>query len=110
MPAAHPLARRKRVAFVDTLAYDQIEILAGSIVQQTLRRAAAVEGQAIRHRIQVTTFDSACRNVAAGLGIAIVPREASEAQARALGLRQRALDRCVGASGDSSCAFAPANR
>ena len=54
VPAAHPLARRRRVAFVETLAFDQIEILAGSIVQETLRRAAAVEGQAIRHRIQVT--------------------------------------------------------
>jgi DNA-binding transcriptional LysR family regulator len=86
VPVAHPLARRKRVAFVETLAFDHIEILAGSIVQETLRRAAAVEGQAIRHRIQVTTFDSACRSVAAGLGIAIVPREASESQARALGL------------------------
>ena len=39
--------------FVDTLAYEQIEILAGSIVQITLRRAAAMAGQTIRHRIQV---------------------------------------------------------
>ena len=86
VPAGHPLTRRKRVAFVDTLPYEQVEILAGSIVQLTLRRAAAVVGQTIRHRIQVTTFDAACRSVAAGLGIAIVPREASAAQARALGL------------------------
>lgn len=85
-PAAHPLARRKRVAFADTLAYEQIEILAGSIVQMTLRRAAAMENGTIRHRIQVSTFDAALRNVAAGLGIAIVPREASETQARTLRL------------------------
>jgi DNA-binding transcriptional LysR family regulator len=86
VPARHPLARRKRVAFVDTLAWEQIEILAGSIVQLTLRRAAAVAEQTIRHRIQVTTFDAALRNVAAGLGIAIVPREACALQARSLGL------------------------
>jgi len=86
VPAAHPLARRKRVAFVDTLGYEQIEILAGSIVMLTLRRAAAVAGTTIRHRIQVTTVDSACRAVAAGLGIAIVPREASATQALTLGL------------------------
>jgi len=83
---AHPLARRKRLAFVDTLDCEQIEILAGSIVQQTLRRAAALAEKTIRHRIQVTTFDAACRTVAAGLGIAVVPREACEAQARTLGL------------------------
>src|SRR6185295_19525348 len=78
LPPTHPLARRKSVDFVATLAYEHIEILAGSMVQLTLRRAAAVAGQTIRHRIQVSTIDAACRNVAAGLGIAIVPREAAE--------------------------------
>ena len=87
VPSSHPLARRKKVAFVDTLAYDQIEILAGSIVQITLKRTAAMAGKELRQRIQVTTFDAACRNVAAGLGIAIVPRESAEPYAQALGLR-----------------------
>ncbi|MFO1324344.1 MAG: LysR family transcriptional regulator [Burkholderiales bacterium] len=87
VPAAHPLARRKSVAYVDTLAHEQIEILPGSIVQQTLRRVAAVAGRAIRHRIQVTSIDAACRNVAAGLGIAIVPREAAAPHAQVLGLK-----------------------
>jgi DNA-binding transcriptional LysR family regulator len=91
VPATHPLARRKSAAFVATLAYEHIEILAGSMVQLTLRRAAAMAGQTIRHRIQVSTFDAACRNVAAGLGIAIVPREAADAHARSLGLRLLAL-------------------
>jgi DNA-binding transcriptional LysR family regulator len=36
-------------------------------------------------------LDAACRNVAAGLGIAIVPREAVEAHVRSLGLRILAL-------------------
>ena len=86
VPQGHPLARRKRIAFVDTLDYEQIEILAGSIVQLTLRRAAALAGKTIRHRMQVTTLDAACRSVAAGLGIAVVPREACETQVRSLGL------------------------
>jgi len=87
VPAVHPLAHRKSVAFGETLAFDQIEIQPGSIVQITLHRAAAVAGQIIRHRIQVSTFDAACRNVAAGLGIAIVPQEAADAHARSLRLR-----------------------
>jgi DNA-binding transcriptional LysR family regulator len=91
VPSAHPLARHKRVSFAATLAYEQIEIQPGSMVQITLRRAAAMAGQTIRHRIQVSTFDAACRNVAAGLGIAIVPREAAEAHVRSLGLRLLAL-------------------
>ena len=91
MPPAHPLARRKSVTFAATLAFDQIEIQPGSMVQITLRRAAAMAGQTIRHRIQVSTIDAACRNAAAGLGIAIVPREAAEAHVRSLGLRMLAL-------------------
>jgi DNA-binding transcriptional LysR family regulator len=87
MPPSHPLARRKKVALVDTLPYEQIEILVGSIVQGTLRRFAAMAGQTLRHRIQVSTFEAACRNVAAGLGIAVVPREAVDASVDALGLK-----------------------
>ena len=44
-------------------------------------------GRTLQYRIQVTTFDAACRSVAAGLGIAIVPREAAEAYAQALSLQ-----------------------
>ena len=91
LPPAHPLARRKAVAFAATLPYEQIEIQPGSMVQITLRRAAAMASQTIRHRIQVSTIDAACRNVAAGLGIAIVPREAAEARVQSLGLRMLAL-------------------
>jgi DNA-binding transcriptional LysR family regulator len=87
LPPTHPLARRRSVAYADTLSHEQIEIQPGSIVQITLRRVAAMAGQTIRHRIQVSTFDAACRHAAAGLGIAIVPREVASAQAQALGLR-----------------------
>ncbi len=87
LPAAHALARLRTLAYAETLPFEQIEIQRGSIVQTTLARAAALAGREIRHRITVTTFDAACRNVAAGLGIAVVPREAAGAQARSLGLR-----------------------
>jgi DNA-binding transcriptional LysR family regulator len=76
MLAKHPLARRKRLSFAETLEFEQIEIQSGSMVQAALRRAAALANQPLRQRIQVSTFDAACRNVAAGLGLAVVPREA----------------------------------
>ena len=44
-------------------------------------------GATLCYRIQVSTFDAACRNVAAGLGIAIVPLEVAAAFALTLGLR-----------------------
>jgi DNA-binding transcriptional LysR family regulator len=87
MLPAHPLAKKKSVAFVDALPYEQIEISPGSIVQATLRRAAERANLPLRHRIQVSTFDAACRNIAAGLGIAVVPREVAQTYARTSGLR-----------------------
>ena len=91
MLPSHPLARRRELAFVETLPYEQIEIEPGSVVQLTLRRAAAIAGQSLQYRIQVSTFDAACRNVAAGLGIAIVPREAADPYVKALGLKMLSL-------------------
>ena len=77
----------KKTAFSESLAYEHVEILASGIVQATLKRSAAKAGKTLRQRIQVTTFDAACRNVAAGLGVAIVPREVAATYAQGLGLR-----------------------
>lgn len=86
MSPGHELARRKRLAFADILEFEHIEIQSGSMVQAALRRAAALANRPLRQRILVSTFDAACRNVAAGLGLAVVPREAVEAFTRALKL------------------------
>ena len=86
VPAAHPLARRKALAYADTFGIEQIEIQPGSMVQLTLRRAAAMAGRTVVHRIQVSTFDAACRNVAAGLGSRRFRAKPADAQARSLGL------------------------
>lgn len=87
VPATHHLSKFTQIAYEDTLAYDQVEILAGSIVQSTLKQSAALAGKTVRNRVQVTTFQSACHNVAAGLGLAIVPREGAEIYSRLLGLK-----------------------
>jgi DNA-binding transcriptional LysR family regulator len=51
-----------------------------------LRRQAALAGKPMLTRIQVSSLDAACRIVAAGLGLAVLPREATEPHARASGL------------------------
>jgi DNA-binding transcriptional LysR family regulator len=91
VPAMHPLASRKRVAFVDTLAYPQVDVQPGSIMQSMLARYAARAGRSIHSRIQVSTFEAASRSVAANLGIAIIPRESAAVYAKALNLRVQPL-------------------
>jgi len=83
----HELARRKRVSFVDTLPYDRVAVKGGSIVTLTQQRLALAEGAALKWNTQVGTFDAACRIVAANLGIAIVPGEASAPLIKAFGMK-----------------------
>jgi DNA-binding transcriptional LysR family regulator len=84
---SHPLAKRKELYFEETLEYDSVSVSPGSMMEIMLRRHAAIAGKTLVHRVEASTFDSACRIVAAGLGLAISPWEAVEPTVRALGLR-----------------------
>lgn len=84
---SHPLARRKRCAFEDTLDFDHVGLPASTAVHTMLARAAAIIGRPLVYRAVVTTFDAALRCVRANLGIAVVPREVAEPVAGAFGLK-----------------------
>lgn len=87
MPPGHPLARRRRLYFADTLAHEQVSLPPDSAVQSMLQRAAALAGQPISSRVVAATFDAALRVVRARLGIAILPAELADPYAEAFGLR-----------------------
>lgn len=91
VPAAHPLARRKRVRLHDALPYDVVGMHPGSAIHNQLVRAAAEAGQELRLRMQVTSYDALCSMVAAGLGIGLIPRQ-SALIFRGLAIRLVALD------------------
>ena len=82
----HPLATRRRVRFDETLDHLSIGVAQGGMMDTMLRRQAALAGKPLLTRIQVSSLDAACRIVAAGLGLAVLPREATEPYARASGL------------------------
>lgn len=83
----HPLARRPSLRFAETLDHESIGVLPGGLVDSLLRREAALLGRLPAHRIQVSSIDAACRIVAAGLGLALLPREAAAPHAGAGRLR-----------------------
>jgi DNA-binding transcriptional LysR family regulator len=80
-PAAHRWARRKRIGFAEAL--DDVAVCAapGGMMDVLLRREAAKLGRVPDWRIQVSGMDAAARIVAAGLGPAVLPREAIEGHA-----------------------------
>jgi DNA-binding transcriptional LysR family regulator len=84
--AGHPLAARKRVSFEDTIAYEHVDITGRNILKATQQRHAAAAGKPVRYRLQVSTVDAACRIVAAGLAVAIVPSEEAKGMRQGLGL------------------------
>jgi DNA-binding transcriptional LysR family regulator len=84
---SHSLAKRRKLYFEETLDHESVSVSPGSMMEIMLRRHAAIAGKTLTHRVEASTFDSACRIVAAGLGLAISPREAVESTVRALGLK-----------------------
>lgn len=87
VPPEHPLANRKSLRFVDSLAYQHVGLEPNSAVQLTLQRAAARAGKQIKFRAIVSNFDAAFRVVAARLAISVVPSRVSLPYADILDLR-----------------------
>mgnify|MGYP001289375438 CR=1 FL=1 len=75
-PADHPLAKLDAIHFADSLEYDHIRVIKGSLTDIMLQREARQHDRQIPYRVQVSTFDAACRMVASKLGITVLPRQA----------------------------------
>jgi DNA-binding transcriptional LysR family regulator len=71
----HPLARRRKLRFEQTLEYEFVGLPPATAVHSMLHRAAARAGRALSYRVVVSSFDAALRVVAAGLGIGVIPRQ-----------------------------------
>lgn len=78
VPQRHPLARRSRIAFEETLDCDHVGLDANSSVYMAMRDAAAANGRTIRLRIHVSGLDAMCRMIDNGLGVGVMPRRAFE--------------------------------
>jgi len=99
VPAGHPLANvaavgaangavvGAAVAFEQVLQHDLVTLPRSASLTRMISAAAESAGATLRIRVQVRSFDSMCRMVACGLGLAILPQAAGELYAAALGLR-----------------------
>lgn len=88
VPRGHRLARRKRVAFADTLGEDAVGMHGGSTLQAFLSNITEELGRPLKLRIQVYGFDAMCRMIAAGVGIGVVPESAARRNIATLDLVQ----------------------
>lgn len=86
VPRTHRLARRRKVAFAETLDDEHVSLPATAAVVNFLKQQALTLGKPFLNRVTVSTLDSALRVVQAGLAVSIAPKEilASHAAARTL--------------------------
>ena len=77
VPRSHRFARRKRIAFADTLQEDMVGMHHASTLQSFLQQQAERLGKPMKLRIQLSSFDAMCRMVGGGVGVAIVPESAA---------------------------------
>ncbi|AJG22442.1 LysR substrate-binding domain-containing protein [Cupriavidus basilensis] len=84
---SHPLAERSSVDFVDTLDYDFIGLPEASAIHNFLKRAAADLQRALRWRVQVSNFETACRMIEANAGVGVLPETTARRHASTMALR-----------------------
>jgi DNA-binding transcriptional LysR family regulator len=103
VPRGHRFARRKSIAFAETLDEAHVGMHAGSTIRDQLARATASVGKALHLRVELSNFDAVCRMVAAGVGIGVVPEMIARRHLADLPLVQLELtDPCACANAMSS--------
>lgn len=73
----HPLAQQSAHSFESTLDYDFIGLSESSAIHSFLLKAADECGRSLRVRVEVGNFETACRLIAAQIGIGIIPESSA---------------------------------
>lgn len=90
--SAHPLASHTEVSLQEALQYDLIALGRSTSLTRQIAASADLLHCPLKIRTQVRSFDAMLRMVAAGLGVAILPRMGASLYSQALGLRLVAID------------------
>lgn len=70
----HPLGDETEIDFERATEYDFVSLAAGTSLAVRMQSAADDLGRRLRLRIRVRSFDAMCQMVAAGLGVAVLPK------------------------------------
>lgn len=85
------LAGRKQIAFADVAGRAFVGLSADSALETLLARQARRLGKSLNYRVRLRSFESVCRMVGSGIGVAVVPRAVAQRCARSAKIRSLAL-------------------
>jgi DNA-binding transcriptional LysR family regulator len=88
VPKGHRFARRRSIAFADTLEEDHVGMHPGSTLREFLGIVTAGIGKPLRLRVELSNFDAVCRMIDAGVGIGVVPESSARRNLAAMELAQ----------------------
>jgi DNA-binding transcriptional LysR family regulator len=87
LPAGHPHAKARGIAYADLLDSDLVELGRDSGIAQVFEEAARAARAARTVRARVSSFETICTLVARGMGVGVVPLYLKASKERSLGLR-----------------------
>jgi DNA-binding transcriptional LysR family regulator len=85
------LAGRKQIAFADVAGRAFVGLAADSALETLLARQARRLGKSLNYRVRLRSFESVCRMVGSGIGVAVVPRAVAMRCARSAKIRPLVL-------------------
>ena len=85
-PRGHALDGQAQIDFADTLQLDHVGLQESSAIHAFLRQASDRLHLPIKQRIQVGSFESACRMIEAGVGVGVLPESAANRHAQAMAI------------------------
>ncbi|WP_447774217.1 LysR substrate-binding domain-containing protein [Variovorax boronicumulans] len=84
VPAEHAFAQCTSIEFAQVLPLNFIGLHDASAIQEFLRRICADMGQPLKVRIQVGSFEAACRMIEATVGVGVLPASAAQRHAKTM--------------------------
>ena len=87
VPAGHAMAGLPAVAFADTLELDHVGLHEASAIHAFLRQICSGLHRSVRLRIQVGSFEVACRMIEATVGVGVLPESAARRHAQTMAIR-----------------------
>lgn len=87
VPEGHPVAELPSTPLIDALEFDHVGLHEASALHAFLHRECEQLNKPLKVRIQVSSFESACRMVEAGVGVGVLPESAARRHARSMAIR-----------------------